>query len=136
MRVERRADGRRYGGRRPFEAAAEAIGHASSEGFALELRPETPVIPDEAHLERGIAAGIWQEIDGLHGSWADAGCHWVNLRFGIDDGAAIVRVEANPTGSPLPDGVLPDLLPGFDCHRLLSAAELESRHPRRGRTGN
>lgn len=129
MRMERRADGRRYAGRRPDEAAADAMASAAVHGYALELRPETPVVRDEHFLERNIATGTWREIDALHGLWADAGCGWVNLRFGIEGGGAIVRVEANPTGAPFAEGALPDLLPGFDCGRLMTADEYDAHLP-------
>lgn len=79
------------------------------------LRPETPVVPDERFRDRNLAADIWAEIDDLHRRWAEIGCAWVNLRFGVDDGVAIIRVEANPDGQPLPDRGLPACNGGFDC---------------------
>ena len=126
---ERAADGRTYWGFKPREMAAHAAAHAAEHGFHLELHPDTPVLVHELFGGRGIASGTWGEIDSLLRKWADIGCTWVNLRFGLDGGHAIVRVEANPWGESLPDGGLPACNGGFDCHRLMSWDEFHLLHP-------
>jgi hypothetical protein len=109
---------------------------AEEHGFRLDLRPETPVVVDEHHLDRGLASGIWGEIDGLTRRWGDVGAAWVNLRFGLDDhGRAIIQVEANHSGEALPDGGIPACNGGFDRDRLLSGADFERYHPRGGPVG-
>ena len=121
---ERTADGRTYWGNRPDELAALCIAQAAGQGFALVLRPDTPVIPDErfpfeAYRPVLTEAGTWSEIDALARYWGDVGCGWVNLRFSIDDhGRATVRFEAKPDGEPLPGGGIPAFNGGFDGHRL------------------
>lgn len=128
MHAERRADGRIYWGRRPDQMASLAAHHAREHGRVLELRPDTPVVVDAHFAGRGIAAGTWGMIDDLHERWAEIGCSWVNLRFGLEDGEAIVRVEANPSGEPLAGGGLPACNGGFDCHLVLGHAEFTRQH--------
>jgi hypothetical protein len=131
MEGERRAEGRVYWGHRPDEQAAFAREHAAEHGWTLELWPDTPVVIDEHHSDRGIAAGTWGQIETLLERWAGIGCAWVNMRFGIEGGAAIVRVEANPFGEPLPDGGLPACNGGLDCHTILGHEEFSRQHGRR-----
>jgi hypothetical protein len=126
---ERAEDGRIYWGRRPDELAAICVMDAEEHGFALELRPETPVVPDERFTWL-VECTTWADIEGLVRRLGDVGCAWVNLRFALaDDGTAVVRYEAMPCGEPLPDGGIPACNGGFDCHRLMSHEEFERLHP-------
>lgn len=115
----------------PEELAKLCVEHAATEGFVLELKAETPVIPDEHHTWLHDH-GTWGEINSLMRRLGDAGCSWVNLRFALDEGGeALVRYEANPPplGEPLPEGRLPACNGGFDCQRLMSREEFNRRHP-------
>ena len=126
---ERAPDGRTYWGWRPDEMASFAAAHAAEHGFQLELRSDTPVIVDEHFAGRGLTSGTWGEIDTLLRDWAEIGCAWVNLRFALDESQAMVRVQANPSDEPLPDGGLPACNGGFDCRRLMSSEAFFRLHP-------
>jgi hypothetical protein len=126
---QRTPDGRTYWGGRPEDLAKICVGHAAQEGFVLELKPDTPVVPDEHFPDLG-RVGTWGEIELLVRHLGDIGCSWVNLRFALDErGVALVRYEAKPSGEPLSDGGIPACNGGFDCHRLLTREEFERRHP-------
>lgn len=109
------------------DLATECVEMAAVAGFDLVLRPQTPIIPDEAfpfasYPPTLTRRGTWGELDALLARWSDAGCRWVNLRFGIErDGSAIVRYEAKPDGWPNEGGTPPQLNGGFDppAHRVL-----------------
>jgi hypothetical protein len=134
-RGERAPDGRIFLGYRPDEFAAICVKQATEDGFTLELKPDTPVFPDEQFTwltERTTWAGIETLVRHL----GDVGCRWVNLRFGLDDaGAALVRYEAKPDGEPLPDAGIPACNGGFDSHRLMSREEFEQLQRRRRPAG-
>jgi hypothetical protein len=114
----------RYPGSDPDEFAASCIESAAEYGFVLVVRPDTPVIPDEVH-PWFTTRGTWADIDILAREWAEVGCRWINLRFGLDeDGAAVVRYEGQPDqGGPYRKGYYPWLNGGFDVHRLLPHEE-------------
>ena len=79
----------------PDELAEICVQQAARDGYALSLRPDTPVIPDQLApwlTERTT----WADIEGLRRRLADVGCTWVNLRFSLDPRGAIVRYEARP----------------------------------------
>lgn len=95
---DRASDGRVYWGPRPADFAQHCVEHAATHGFRLELRPETPILPDNSfpQLERRTT---WAEIEALVRELGDVGCDWVNLRFALDEsGNALVRYERQTTG--------------------------------------
>lgn len=97
--------------RTPGHLAEAAIEMAAQDGYALPLRPDTPVIPDELAWWLSERT-TWVDIDGLRRRLADVGCTWVNLRFSLDAHGAIVRYEARPDGESRDR--LPDCNGGFD----------------------
>jgi hypothetical protein len=128
-RGEQAPDGRIYGGLRPDELARLCVADAVRDGFDLDLRPYTPVIPDE-HFAQLTERTTWAEIEALVRHLSDIGCSWVNLRFAIEeDGSALVRYEANPSGAPNDGGWIPACNGGFDAHRLMSYEEFRLRYP-------
>lgn len=124
---DHRASASGWSPRTPRELATACVESAAAEGFELELRPDTPLVPDEAfpfdtYAPTLTGRGGWADVDSFVTRWADAGCRWVNLRFGIEpDGSAIVRYEAKPDGWPNEDGAPPQMNGGFDppAHRVL-----------------
>ena len=91
--------------------AARAMGEGlvactAQDDIPLVLLPTTPVIPDERHPWL-TEHGTWGNLEALVLHWAAIGCEWVNLQFAVEDGAALLRYEANPSGEPLPEGRLP-----------------------------
>jgi hypothetical protein len=132
----REPDGRTYLSGRPQELALRSVAHAATHAQSLVLRPDTPVIPDEGfpfdtYVPVLSERTTWQDVEAFVRRLGDVGCNWVNLRFTIDgDGAALVRYEAKPDGVPLPDGGIPAINGGFDCHRLMTWEELVRLHPR------
>jgi len=110
--------------------AASCVKHAAAHGISLELRPDTPVIPDERCIPEQHLRGTWGEIDHLFRWWTRTGCRWVNLRFSLnDDSVVTIRYEVQPEGVPLRPGRITYANGGFDCARLLSAEEFAHAHP-------
>jgi hypothetical protein len=111
------------------------MAQAARDGFALVIRPDTPVFPDEkfpfeSYHPLLTERRTWSEIETLARYWGDVGCGWVNLRFAIDDaGNAVVRYEAKPDGEPLPDGGIPGFNGGFDTRQLVSDEEWRRLYP-------
>jgi hypothetical protein len=100
------------------ELAALCVESAESEGYKLELPDETPVVPDELYPDL-VERGTWGEIDAMTAHWTAIGCSWVNLRFAIEDGRALIRYEARPDGEPLRWRGPPHFNGGFDLHRII-----------------
>ncbi len=117
------------------ELAALCVADAAREGYSLELTPETPVVPDEDFLDL-VERGTWGGIDAMTAHWTATGCSWVNLRFAIEDGRALIRYEANPSGEPLWWGGPPQFNGGFDLHRVIGQREMSRRISQRLSSAN
>ena len=104
--------------------------HAGSHGVHMELRPDTPVIPDARCVPEQHLRGTWGEIERLFRWWTQSGCRWVNLRFAVDpEGGVTIRYEVQPEGAPLRPGRVTYASGGFDCASVLSPDAFALAHP-------
>jgi hypothetical protein len=110
--------------------AAACAEHAATHGLHLDLRPDTPVVPDVRCLPEQHLRGTSGEFDRLFRWWTQSGCRWVNLRVSVDDQGSIeIRYEVQPEGAPLRPGRVTYANGGFDCARVLSPDAFALAHP-------